>query len=85
MFIFLFSNCKLNIFIYYCQYPEYGFLGVSEKIQLFRHNLNSENVLERLLPIDAMTEGDLIEVVLPGENLHALYGIIGRMLGHQIT
>ncbi|XP_066438638.1 serine/threonine-protein kinase D1-like isoform X1 [Eleutherodactylus coqui] len=47
------------------KYPEYGFLGVSEKIQLFRHNLNSENVLERLIPSNFIGEGDLIEVVLP--------------------
>ncbi|XP_040184776.1 serine/threonine-protein kinase D1-like [Rana temporaria] len=61
-----YSNVKkLAVDLVEKKYPEYGFLGVSEKIQLFRHNLNSENVLERLLPINAMTEGDLIEVVLP--------------------
>lgn len=47
------------------KYPEYGFLGVSEKIQLFRHNLNSENVLDRLISSNSIAEGDLIEVILP--------------------
>ncbi|KAE8607773.1 hypothetical protein XENTR_v10011281 [Xenopus tropicalis] len=47
------------------QHPEFGFLGVSEKIQLFRHNLSSQNVLERLFPNNFIQEGDLIEVVLP--------------------
>ncbi|KAM4617340.1 serine/threonine-protein kinase D3-like [Discoglossus pictus] len=47
------------------KYPEYGFLGVSEKIHLFRHNMSSENVLERLHLNDPVLEGDLIEVVLP--------------------
>ncbi|KAG9466353.1 serine/threonine-protein kinase D3-like [Eleutherodactylus coqui] len=47
------------------KYAEYGFLGVSEKIQLFRHKLNAENVLEHLLPSNFIGEGDLIEVVLP--------------------
>ncbi|KAM9302394.1 serine/threonine-protein kinase D3-like [Gastrophryne carolinensis] len=47
------------------KFPEYGFLGVSEKIQIFRHNVNSENVLERLFPNNSVTEGDLIEVILP--------------------
>lgn len=61
-----YSNVKkLAVDLVEKKYPEYGFLGVSEKIQLFRHNPNSENVLERLLPINAITEGDLIEVVLP--------------------
>ncbi|KAM5138402.1 serine/threonine-protein kinase D1-like [Mantella aurantiaca] len=61
-----YSNVKkLAVDLVEKKYPEYGFLGVSEKIQLFRHNLNSENVLERLLPINSVTEGDLIEVILP--------------------
>uniref|UniRef100_A0A8C5N2Z3 protein kinase C n=1 Tax=Leptobrachium leishanense TaxID=445787 RepID=A0A8C5N2Z3_9ANUR len=47
------------------KYPEYGFLGVSEKIQLFRHNMSSENILEHLISANSIHEGDLIEVVLP--------------------
>ncbi|XP_067399971.1 serine/threonine-protein kinase D3-like [Emydura macquarii macquarii] len=46
------------------KFPEYGFLGVSEKILLFRHDAASENVLEHLGPGDVAHAGDLIEVVL---------------------
>ncbi|KAM4017084.1 serine/threonine-protein kinase D3-like isoform 1-T3 [Anomaloglossus baeobatrachus] len=47
------------------KYPEYELLGVSDKIQLFRHNVNSESGLERLIPSKSIGEGDLIEVILP--------------------
>ncbi|CAM4697312.1 serine/threonine-protein kinase D3-like [Lepidochelys kempii] len=46
------------------KFPEYGFLGVSEKIMLFRHDTASENVLEHLGPDGVVRPGDLIEVVL---------------------
>ncbi|KAM9133098.1 serine/threonine-protein kinase D3-like [Pangshura tecta] len=46
------------------KFPEYGFLGVSEKIMLFRHDAASENVLEHLGPDSVVRAGDLIEVVL---------------------
>nr|XP_005308062.1 serine/threonine-protein kinase D3-like [Chrysemys picta bellii] len=46
------------------KFPEYGFLGVSEKIMLFRHDDASENVLEHLGPDSVMRAGDLIEIVL---------------------
>ncbi|XP_039402957.1 serine/threonine-protein kinase D3-like isoform X3 [Mauremys reevesii] len=46
------------------KFPEYGFLGVSEKIMLFRHDAASENVLEHLEPDSVVHAGDLIEVVL---------------------
>uniref|UniRef100_A0A8C3XTD6 protein kinase C n=1 Tax=Chelydra serpentina TaxID=8475 RepID=A0A8C3XTD6_CHESE len=45
-------------------FPEYGFLGVSEKIMLFRHDDASENVLEHLGPDGIVRAGDLIEIVL---------------------
>uniref|UniRef100_A0A8C4W937 protein kinase C n=1 Tax=Gopherus evgoodei TaxID=1825980 RepID=A0A8C4W937_9SAUR len=45
-------------------FPEYSFLGVSEKIMLFRHDAASENVLEHLGPDSVVHAGDLIEVVL---------------------
>ncbi|GAA6102182.1 serine/threonine-protein kinase D3 isoform X3 [Tachysurus ichikawai] len=35
-----------------------------DKIMLFRHDLNSENILQRLTSADDIHEGDLIEVVL---------------------
>ncbi|KAG6927553.1 serine/threonine-protein kinase D3-like, partial [Chelydra serpentina] len=46
------------------KFPEYGFLGVSEKIMLFRHDDASENVLEHLGPDGIVRAGDLIEIVL---------------------
>ncbi|KAG8437850.1 hypothetical protein GDO86_008520 [Hymenochirus boettgeri] len=56
---------KLAVELVEKKYPEFTFLGVSEKVQLFRHNMNSENVLERLFLNNSILEGDLIEVVLP--------------------
>lgn len=37
-----------------------------DKILLFRHNLNDENILQRLTSAEDIHEGDLIEVVLSG-------------------
>ncbi|CAH2324934.1 serine threonine- kinase D3-like [Pelobates cultripes] len=62
----VFGNVKkLAVDLVEKKYPEYGFLGVSEKIQLFRHNMSSENILEHLISTNSIHEGDLIEVVLP--------------------
>ena len=38
-----------------------------DKILLFRHDLNSDNILQRLMSAEDIHEGDLIEVVLSGE------------------
>ncbi|XP_060773985.1 serine/threonine-protein kinase D3-like [Neoarius graeffei] len=46
------------------KFPECGFFGMYDKIMLFRHDLNSENILQRLTSADNIHEGDLIEVVL---------------------
>ncbi|XP_033873400.3 serine/threonine-protein kinase D3 isoform X1 [Acipenser ruthenus] len=46
------------------KFPECGFFGMYDKILLFRHDLNSENILQRLLSAEEIHEGDLIEVVL---------------------
>ncbi|XP_006626195.1 serine/threonine-protein kinase D3 isoform X2 [Lepisosteus oculatus] len=46
------------------KFPECGFFGMYDKILLFRHDLNSENILQRLTSADDIHEGDLIEVVL---------------------
>ncbi|CAB1335056.1 unnamed protein product, partial [Coregonus sp. 'balchen'] len=46
------------------QFPECGFFGMYDKILLFRHDLNSENILQRLTSAEDIHEGDLIEVVL---------------------
>lgn len=40
-----------------------------EKILLFRHDLNSENILQRLTSAEEIQEGDLVEVVLSGTQL----------------
>ncbi|XP_051867274.1 serine/threonine-protein kinase D3 isoform X1 [Pristis pectinata] len=46
------------------KFPECGFFGMYDKILLFRHDLNSENILQRLISAEEIHEGDLIEVVL---------------------
>ncbi|XP_039604034.1 serine/threonine-protein kinase D3 [Polypterus senegalus] len=46
------------------KFPECGFFGMYDKILLFRHDLNSENILQRLTAAEDIHEGDLIEVVL---------------------
>ncbi|KAL7987510.1 hypothetical protein Chor_006429 [Crotalus horridus] len=46
------------------QFPECGFFGMYDKILLFRHDLNSENILQRITSAEEIREGDLVEVVL---------------------
>uniref|UniRef100_A0A674AW70 Serine/threonine-protein kinase n=1 Tax=Salmo trutta TaxID=8032 RepID=A0A674AW70_SALTR len=46
------------------KFPECGFFGMYDKILLFRHDLTSENILQRLMSAEDIHEGDLIEVVL---------------------
>ncbi|XP_078452218.1 serine/threonine-protein kinase D3-like [Lampetra fluviatilis] len=46
------------------KFPECGFYGMYEKILLFRHDPQSENVLQLLTSAESVKEGDLIEVVL---------------------
>lgn len=38
-----------------------------DKILLFRHDLSSDNILQRLTSAEEIQEGDLIEVVLSGK------------------
>uniref|UniRef100_A0A4W6DVP8 Serine/threonine-protein kinase n=1 Tax=Lates calcarifer TaxID=8187 RepID=A0A4W6DVP8_LATCA len=49
------------------KFPECGFFGMYDKILLFRHNLNDENILQRLTSAEDIHEGDLIEVVLSAQ------------------
>ncbi|XP_071752887.2 serine/threonine-protein kinase D3-like isoform X2 [Centroberyx gerrardi] len=46
------------------KFPECGFFGMYDKILLFRHDLNSDNILQRLSSAEEIHEGDLVEVVL---------------------
>ncbi|KAM9798287.1 serine/threonine-protein kinase D3-like [Neosynchiropus ocellatus] len=63
------------------KFPECGFLGMLDQILLFRHDVGSDNMLQRLTSPDQIQEGDLVEVVLSAlakpEDLqirpHALY------------
>lgn len=55
------------------QFPECGFFGMYEKILLFRHDLNSDNILQRLTSTEEIQEGDLVEVVLSGTQLLFTY------------
>lgn len=55
------------------QFPECGFFGMYEKILLFRHDLNSDNILQRLTSAEEIQEGDLVEVVLSGTQVLFTY------------
>ncbi|XP_034999611.2 serine/threonine-protein kinase D3 [Hippoglossus stenolepis] len=46
------------------KFPECGFFGMYDKILLFRHDLSSDNILQRLTSAEDIHEGDLVEVVL---------------------
>ncbi|XP_069772799.1 serine/threonine-protein kinase D1 isoform X2 [Narcine bancroftii] len=46
------------------KFPECGFYGMYDKILLFRHEPNSENILQLVKAASDIQEGDLIEVVL---------------------
>ncbi|KAJ7403504.1 hypothetical protein BTVI_76507 [Pitangus sulphuratus] len=63
--------------IVYQKFPECGFFGMYDKILLFRHDLNSDNILQRITSAEEIHEGDLVEVVLSVEDFqirpHALY------------
>uniref|UniRef100_H0ZE13 Serine/threonine-protein kinase n=1 Tax=Taeniopygia guttata TaxID=59729 RepID=H0ZE13_TAEGU len=63
--------------IVYQKFPECGFFGMYDKILLFRHDLNSANILQRITSAEEIHEGDLVEVVLSVEDFqirpHALY------------
>ncbi|XP_006882453.1 PREDICTED: serine/threonine-protein kinase D3 [Elephantulus edwardii] len=50
--------------IVYQKFPECGFFGMYDKILLFRHDMNSENILQLITSAEEIHEGDLIEVVL---------------------
>ncbi|ROL42781.1 Serine/threonine-protein kinase D3 [Anabarilius grahami] len=54
-------------------FPECGFFGLYDKILLFRHDLNSDNILQRLTSAEDIHEGDLIEVVLSGRGLFSAF------------
>lgn len=49
------------------QFPECGFLRMHDKILLFRHDMNSENILQRVTAAEDIREGDLVEVVVSGQ------------------
>ncbi|XP_026119293.1 serine/threonine-protein kinase D1-like isoform X1 [Carassius auratus] len=46
------------------KFPECGFYGMYDKILLFRHDPNSENILQLVRCAAEIMEGDLVEVVL---------------------
>uniref|UniRef100_G3TYI6 protein kinase C n=1 Tax=Loxodonta africana TaxID=9785 RepID=G3TYI6_LOXAF len=50
--------------IIFLQFPECGFFGMYDKILLFRHDMNSENILQLITSAEEIHEGDLVEVVL---------------------
>uniref|UniRef100_A0A3B3V0F7 Serine/threonine-protein kinase n=1 Tax=Poecilia latipinna TaxID=48699 RepID=A0A3B3V0F7_9TELE len=46
------------------KFPECGFYGIYDKILLFKHDITSNNVLQRVKSTSDIQEGDLVEVVL---------------------
>ncbi|XP_061667593.1 serine/threonine-protein kinase D3-like isoform X2 [Syngnathoides biaculeatus] len=46
------------------KFPQCGLLGMRDKILLFRHDLNSDNILQRVTAAEEIHEGDLVEAVL---------------------
>uniref|UniRef100_UPI00398EE7E4 serine/threonine-protein kinase D3-like n=1 Tax=Pristiophorus japonicus TaxID=55135 RepID=UPI00398EE7E4 len=49
------------------KFPDCGLYGLHrDQLLLFRHELDSKNILQRLLSDDVIHEGDLVEVVLTG-------------------
>ncbi|XP_016123610.1 serine/threonine-protein kinase D1-like [Sinocyclocheilus grahami] len=46
------------------KFPECGFYGMYDKILLFRHDPNSENILQLVRCATEIMEGDLVEVIL---------------------
>ncbi|XP_067877522.1 serine/threonine-protein kinase D3-like [Heterodontus francisci] len=58
---------KLTLSLIETKFPECEFYGLSkDQILLFRHDLDSTNILQRLLSTDVIREDDLIEAVLAG-------------------
>lgn len=49
------------------KFPECGFWGMTEKILLFRHDLSSENILQRVTRTEQIQQGDLLEAVLSAQ------------------
>ncbi|XP_037100598.1 serine/threonine-protein kinase D3-like isoform X1 [Syngnathus acus] len=46
------------------KFPECGLTRMHDKILLFRHDLNSDNILQRVTAAEDIREGDLVEAVL---------------------
>uniref|UniRef100_A0A8C7TMH8 Serine/threonine-protein kinase n=1 Tax=Oncorhynchus mykiss TaxID=8022 RepID=A0A8C7TMH8_ONCMY len=59
------TNASYSFFsLSHTQLPECGFYGMYDKILLFRHVPDSENILQLVKCATDITEGDLVEVVL---------------------
>lgn len=62
------TNASYSFFsLSHTQLPECGFYGMYDKILLFRHVPDSENILQLVKCATDITEGDLVEVVLSGK------------------
>ncbi|KAL0189736.1 hypothetical protein M9458_016835, partial [Cirrhinus mrigala] len=46
--------------------PECSVVGLGEKLLLFRHEPNTEQILQKLTEKHDIRDGDLLEVVLAG-------------------
>lgn len=55
------------------QFPEHSFYNLRDKILLFRHDTFDPNVLQLITSAKDIVDGTLVEVVLSGEMLSALF------------
>ncbi|XP_031555921.1 serine/threonine-protein kinase D3-like [Actinia tenebrosa] len=46
------------------KFPDHGYVGVLDKLLLYRHNYSSSNILERITNVEQMVDGSVIEIVL---------------------
>uniref|UniRef100_A0A8C2E855 protein kinase C n=1 Tax=Cyprinus carpio TaxID=7962 RepID=A0A8C2E855_CYPCA len=60
------SQCMFNVCVCVCMFkaPECSVVGLGEKLLLFRHEPNTEQILQRLTEKHEIRDGDLLEVVL---------------------
>ncbi|KAK7880063.1 hypothetical protein WMY93_033271 [Mugilogobius chulae] len=49
------------------KFPDCGLLALKEKILLFRHDLTSENLLQKICHAQQILQGDTVELVLPAQ------------------
>lgn len=65
--------------------PECSVVGLEEKLLLFRHEPNTEQILQKLTEKHDIRDGDLLEVVLAGQSFQTHTRSIQSILASFIT